>query len=235
MPAKPARRLPRIVLVVLFAVALLLLAPLLALRLMGALSPSAVAVTGTGDPAQQDRTAGAFTALSVSGGIHVVVGLGPDRAVSVTAQRNLLPLIHTDVVEGRLMVTIAAPGIVATKPVTVRVTVPVLTRMTLDGGSTGTMEIDTNVLELAVSGGSTMTAIGRAGAFTLTVDGGSTVNLQELHADTADIKVNGGSIAIMDVATTLTGTADGGSTVKLQRKPATLSVKASGGSTVTGP
>jgi hypothetical protein len=201
----------------------------------GAYIGPAAPVTGTGDPAEQDRTAGAFTAISVSGGIKVVVAVGAGRAVSLTAQRNLLPLISTDIVESRLTVTIPAPGINATKPITLRVTLPVLTRVTLDGGSTGTMEIDTDALEVNISGGSSMTAIGRAGALTLTADGGSTAELEELHAETAAISINGGSTAVLDVSTALTGTADGGSTVRLIQKPATQNVKANGGSTVTGP
>ncbi len=231
----PTRRLPRILLAILLILGLATLVVMLVVRLSGAFVATANPVLGIGDPAEQDRTAGAFTAISATGGIQVVVGIGAERAVSLTAQRNLLPLIHTDVVEGRLTITIAAPGISTTRPVIVRVTTPVLTRVSLDGGSTGTMEIETNALELALSGGSTVTAIGRAGALTLTADGGSTAQLQELHADTANVTVNGGSTVTVAVATTLTGTADGGSTVKLTQQPATLNVKTNGGSTVTGP
>jgi hypothetical protein len=231
MHHRAPRRVSQI-LVRLFALAVVVL---LAAACSGANIGPAAPVTGTGDPAQQDRTAGAFTAISVTGGIKVVVAVGAERAVSLTAQRNLLPLISTDIVESRLTVTIPAPGINATKPITLRVTVPVLTRVTLDGGSTGTMEIDTDALEVTISGGSSMTAIGRASALTLTADGGSTAELEELHAETAAITINGGSTAVLDVATSLTGTADGGSTVRLIQKPATQSVKANGGSTVTGP
>ncbi len=235
MPATSTRRLPRILLFILLLLGLAALIAVLAIRLSGFFVATVSPITGVGDLAEQDRTTGAFTAISASGGIQVVVGIGADRAVSLTAQRNLLPLIHTDVVEGRLTITIAAPGISTTKPVIVRVTTPVLTRVSLDGGSTGTMEIDTDALELALSGGSSMTAIGRAGALTLTADGGSTAQLEELHADTANITVNGGSTATVAVATTLTGSADGGSTVKLTQKPVTQNVKTNGGSTVTGP
>jgi len=234
-PARQSRRLPRFVLVVLLIVALIALAALLAIRLLGVFATTVVPVAGIGDPAQQDRTAGAFTALSVSGGVQVVVAVGQERAVSLTAQRNLLPLIHTDVVEGRLVVTVDAPGIAPTRSVILRVTTPVLTRVNLGDGATGTLEVDSDALDLALSGGSSMTAIGRAAQLILSSDGGSTAQLEELHVDTATIAVNGGSTVTVDVATTLTGTADGGSTVKLIQKPATLNVKSTGGSTVTGP
>ncbi len=235
MPATSTRRLPRILLFILLILALGALVAVLAIRLSGLFVTTTNPITGVGDPAEQDRTSGAFTAISASGGIQVVVGIGPNRAVSLTAQRNLLPLIHTDVIEGRLTITIDAPGITTTKSVLVRVTVPVLTRVSLDGGATGTMELDTDVLEMALSGGSSMTAIGRASALTLTADGGSTAQLEELHADTANVTVNGGSTVTVAVATTLSGTADGGSTVKLTQKPMTQNVKTNGGSTVTGP
>lgn len=235
MPSLAQRRLPRAFLVVLLSIVLVVLVALLALQLAGGSTTSSVPVTGTGDPLAQDRTAGSFTAISASGAITVVVAVGPTRQVTLTAQRNLLPMIHTDVVDGRLVVTIDAPGFTSSQPVAVRVTTPVLTRVSLDGGANGTMELDTDTLNVTLAGASSLSAIGRAGQLVLAEDGESTADLVELKADTATVTITGTSSATINAATSLTGTADSASTIKLAQQPKTLSVRTSGGATVTGP
>ena len=235
MPTLAQRRLPRALLVVLLGLLLVALVALLALQLLGGPSVPSGPVTGTGDPFDQDRTSGAFTAISATGGISVVVAVGPTRQVTVSAQQNLFPLIHTDVVDGRLVVTIDAPGFTTTQPVAVHITTPVLTRVSLDGGASGTMELDTDTLNVTLANASSLSAIGRASQLVLAEDGKSTADLVELKADTASVTITGASSATINASTSLTGTADSASTIKLSQQPTTLSVKTSGGATVTGP
>jgi Putative auto-transporter adhesin, head GIN domain len=192
------------------------------------------AVAGTGAVTTEDRTAGGFTSISVSGGLNVVIASGDAVAVKVTAQPNLLPLIQTQVANGQLTASIAGPGLSSGKPVTVAVTIPKLTSLTLASGATGTMELRTDLLVISLSGGATLQAIGSVTQLALTADGGAQAKLGDMAADTATVLLSGGSQATLNVKSAVTGSADSGAALTLSTKPASMTVKTSNGATVAG-
>jgi hypothetical protein len=196
-------------------------------------APSPVA--GVGDPVSQNRTAGEFTGVSAGAGINVVLAVGPATRVTVTAQPNLLPLVTTTVSGGRLVADIVSPGISSTRPVTVRVTAPAITSVSLTGGAAGTMELSADRLDIDASGGATIQAIGTVKQLSLSASGGAAAQLGSLVATLCKVALDGGSKATLNVKTELTGTAGAGATITLVTKPTAQSVTLSGGATITGP
>ena len=229
----PRRAVPRLMLAV---VAALVLAPVLAG--CGVLPPAASGTTGVvgeGDVQAEVRELPPFSRVSVAAGMKVIVGAAADQKVSVAAQPNLLPLIKTDVVEGQLIVTLDAEGgVTATKPMSLTVEIPVLESVALSGGSVGYVEHTGGDLKLDVSGGAEITGIGTTPDLRLTATTGSHAKLGELVAQVAEISVNDGATAELNVVTSLTGVADGGSTVILTSKPASVAVETTSGATVQG-
>lgn len=72
--------------------------PFIATALLVALT-GAQAATGSGQPASETRELSGFSAISVRGGIDLVIRQGAREAVQVSADATLLPLLST-VVEG---------------------------------------------------------------------------------------------------------------------------------------
>ena len=191
-------------------------------------------VAGAGSVTTEDRTAGAFTSISVSDGLNVVIASGDAVNVKVTAQPNLLPLVLTQVANGQLTASVQAPGLSSGKPVTIAVTIPKLTSLALASGATGTMELRTDLLEVSLSSGATLQAIGSVTQLALTAQGGAQAKLGDLAADSATVTLGGGSQVTLGVKSAVTGSADGGAALTLTTKPASMTVRTSGGATVTG-
>ncbi len=189
---------------------------------------------GTGDVVTEFRDLAPFTRVSVGAGLKVIIGEAAEQEVKVGAQQNLLPAILTEVVDGQLIVTIPSPGVNATQPMSLTLRMTQVESVALSAGSVGYLEHTGAALNLDVSGGAEITVIGDTPDLTLTASTGSHAKLGELVAQRAEIMVNDGSSAELNVVTALTGTADGGATVTLTRKPAQLSVATSSGATIQG-
>ncbi len=191
-------------------------------------------IVGTGDVVTELRELAPFTRVSVGAGLKVIIGEAAEQQVSVGAQQNLLPAIRTAVVDGQLIVTIPSPGVTATQPMSLTLRMTQVESVALSAGSVGYLEHTGAALNLDVSGGAEITVIGATPDLTLTASTGSHAKLGELVAQRAEIMVNDGSSADLNVVTALTGTADGGATVTLIHKPAQVSVATSSGATVQG-
>ncbi len=189
---------------------------------------------GAGDVVTEFRDLAPFTRVSVGAGLKVIIGEAAQQEVTLGAQQNLLPAIRTEVVEGQLIVTIPSPGVTATQPMTLTLRMTQVESVALSAGSVGYLEHTGAALNLDVSGGAEITAIGDTTDLTLTASSGSHARLGELVAERAEIAVNDGSSAELTVVTALAGTADGGATVTLTRKPAQVSVSTASGATVQG-
>ncbi len=191
-------------------------------------------IVGTGDVVTEFRDLAPFTRVSVGAGLKVVIGEAAEQEVKLGAQQNLLPIIRTEVVEGQLIVTIPSPGVTATQPMTLTLRMTQVESVALSAGSVGYVEHTGGGINLDVSGGAEVTAIGDTTDLTLTASTGSHARLDELVAQNAEIVVNDGSSAELNVVVSLTGTADGGATVVLTHKPAQVSVTTSSGATIQG-
>ena len=89
---------------------------------------------GSGVPATQTRDVPAFDGVELAGGNNVVIRVGGKQSVVVRADDNLLDRVTTRVQSGTLVVG-NTPGSVTTKsPMSVVVTVPTLSELTLAGG-----------------------------------------------------------------------------------------------------
>jgi hypothetical protein len=191
-------------------------------------------LAGTGDAVAELRKLDPFTRVSVGAGLRVTIGEAAEQQVTVSAQGNLLPVIETEVVDGQLIVTIAPPGVTATEPMTLSLRMTRVESVALSGGAVGFVEHTGDALNLDVSGGATLTAIGDTTSLRLTASSGSHAKLGELRAQVGQITVNDGSSVELTVVTRLAGTADGGATVMLTSPPAEVAVETTSGATVQG-
>ncbi|MBK9037358.1 MAG: DUF2807 domain-containing protein [Myxococcales bacterium] len=196
---------------------------LVLLVLASAASACAVAdahVQGSGTAKTEPRTTADFTGVSVGGAITLDVTLGPTTSITVSADDNVVGLITTDVVNGRLVVG-QRDSYNSKLPVRVTITTPALRSVSVSGASTAAIHKLRGVaLALDASGASTAALDGEIGQLTLDVSGASKVTARGLATTDATVAASGASQVEVAVARGLTVDASGASAIDYWGKPA---------------
>lgn len=202
---------------------------LFALGLLLAVVATHAATTGSGKAATESREASGFAAISLRGGIDLVVRQGAREGVQVTADDNLLSLLQT-VVEGSgeqrtLVIQWPRGETIRTRARTV-VTVDVVRLTALASSGSGDiavealktpqltlsisgssdarlMKLDTEQLRVSISGSGDVSASGKAGKLGLSIAGSGDLRARELTADDVDISIAGSGNADVQAARTL--------------------------------
>ncbi len=168
----------------------------LAAAIVFAVTLPAARVEGIGQRGADVRklSAPAPTALVVKGPLQVTVTEGA-ASVTVTAEKNLQPLVVVEQVAGTLHIhTVGEP--VSPGGVVVAVRVPSLRRLTLQGAVRCTATIE-GAVEVELSGASDATLKGKASTLAITARGAGVVNATAV--DTDDISVTVGGAVTVDV------------------------------------
>jgi hypothetical protein len=188
-------------------------------------------VKGNGDTETEQRSVDAFTQLSVAGAIQAEVTIGSPQAVSVTAARNIVPLIKTEVRDSRLIVE-PRNQYRTTEPVRVTITVPELSYVAATGASGITAGgIRADALTVRASGASTVRAAGSATRVDAEASGASRLRLDELTATDVRVDASGASSIEVQASGSISGEASGASSVRYGGTPR-VSVSTSGASSV---
>src|SRR5947208_2074317 len=89
---------------------------------------------GSGSITSESRTVHGVTEIDLSGSGHLVVEQTGSDSLTITAEDNILPLLTSDVTNGRLELgTKRYASIFATKPIEYRLTVKDLTNLMVSG------------------------------------------------------------------------------------------------------
>ncbi len=206
--------------------------PLCRVRIDDAALPMAAAhaaTIGSGNAATETREASGFAAITLRGGIDLVVRQATREAVQVTADDNLLPLLQTTVEgsgESRTLVIQWQRGEnIRTRAKTV-VTVDVVRLTVLASSGSGDMAVqalktpalalsisgssdaklsslDSEELRVAISGSGDVQASGRANQLSVSISGSGDVRTRELAADDVTISIAGSGNASVQANKTL--------------------------------
>jgi hypothetical protein len=186
---------------------------------------------GEGAVTTETRTIDSFSRIETSAGIGVSARIGPAGKLEVRAQGNLLRLIVTEVKDGTLQMH-SAHGYTTSEKVEVVVATPSLSGLVLSGGSVGQVDgLEADSIDIELSGGSRLTATGRAANLSLGLSGGSVANLQGLSTGTIALDASGGSNATLQASERVHGSASGGVRITVVGD-AELSVETTGNSVV---
>jgi Putative auto-transporter adhesin, head GIN domain len=191
--------------------------------------PTHAATIGSGKAATETREVSGFAAISLRGGMDLVVRQGTREGVQVTADDNLLPLLQT-VVEGsgeqrtlviqwprgetirtraKTVVTVdvvkltaiaaSGSGDVSVEPLKT----PALTLSISGSSDARLMKLDTEQLRVSISGSGSVVASGKAAQLGLSIAGSGDVRARELAADDVDVSIAGSGNADVQAAKTL--------------------------------
>jgi hypothetical protein len=190
---------------------------LLLLSAVLATSLAQAAVTGSGTAAREARAVGDFQAIELQGDFDLVVRQSGRAAVELQADDNLLPLVETEVVDGRhgrtLRIGWRRGESVRTRSDAV-VTVDVAQLRAVSASGSGEVRIDaltaplfslalagsgdarlarlaTDELSVSIAGSGDISASGRTKRLALSIAGSGDVAAQDLTADEVKVSVAG--------------------------------------------
>jgi hypothetical protein len=196
---------------------------------------SGSSANGSGVPATQSRDVSAFDSVELAGGNNVVIHVGGDQSVVVKADDNLLSHVTTKVQSSTLVVG-NTPGSLTTKsPMSVVVTVPTLSELTLAGG--GNMVVDgikAESLTVTLSGSGNVTGSGDAESLGVTLSGSGNAWFTQLVADKAHAVLSGSGNIFVTASESLDASVPGSGTINYAGNPLHVTKSVTGSGAITG-
>ena len=173
-------------------------------------------IRGSGVAMVEDREVSEFQQVKVGGALHAIVEPGDFHSVTVEGDDNLVPLVMTDVVGGRLRIrTKNMVSISPQIPLRVVVVCPSLNGIHVSGASdVDVRDLQADALDVSASGASDLMITGVCTNLSLDVSGASEVDLSGLTALLADLHVSGASDVRVVATEEITGGASGASSVR---------------------
>jgi hypothetical protein len=176
---------------------------------------------GSGRLVTESRPVSGFDAVSVSAAGQLIVEQTGYESLEITAEDNVLPLIESEVRNGRLLLG-PRPGtsLHTTRPVVYRLTVVGLRELDASGASsTEIRRLAGDSLVTQLSGASFLSAAGAVARHELHISGASAARLGDLSSRSARASVSGASYVLLRVSEQLEASASGASTLEYLGDP----------------
>lgn len=191
--------------------------------------------TGSGVAETEIRNVPAFDSVELAGGNNVVIRVGGDQSVVVEADDNLLGRVTTKVLSGTLVIGNTPGGFTTKSPMSVVVTIPRLSELTLAGG--GNIVVDdvrAESLTVTLSGGGNLTASGAARSLRLTLSGSGNIWFTGLVADDVDAVLSGSGNMLVTATKSLEASIPGSGSIDYAGSPPHVTKSVTGSGTITG-
>jgi hypothetical protein len=209
-------------------------------------------VVGSGTTVTEERDVREFRGLAVQSGLKAQLTVGP-RAVWIKTDDNLIRFIETKLENGILVIRMQQDVQLAPKFFEATIRAPELASIDISGGAIvegevrtrdaftvissgqGTASlsgIDTAVLQIDASGGSHITATGKAFEEVFKASAASRLDFGSLQARLLELDVSGGSFVTARASDQVRGALSGESQLQMRGTPLERTVALSGGSFV---
>jgi hypothetical protein len=188
-------------------------------------------VQGSGVAATDARDVASFASVELAGSNNVTIRVGEPQAVVVRADDNLLDRVTTEVHAGNLVIGNTPGSFTAKSPMSVDVSVPSLTALTLTGsGNIFVGGIETQRLTLTLSGSGMLTGSGTASRLDVTLSGSGEAQLEQLVAGEVHAVVSGSGEILVTASKSLDAAVPGSGAIVYGGNPqeVTKSITGSG-------
>lgn len=228
----PQRTLVTVLVILLVAALLAVIGFVVALVADGG-TPAASGLQGSGIAASQARVVPAFAGVNLAGSNKVTITVGGRQSVVVHADNNLISHVTTRVEGGNLV--IGTIGSFTTRsPMTVDVTVPSLTSLTLSGsGAIDVRGVHGAYLAVSLPGSGLLTASGTVNRLNVTLGGSGLAQLTSLTARQVRAVVSGSGMIRVTAAQSLDATVSGSGAISYRGNPADVSRDITGSGAIT--
>ncbi len=205
-------------------------------------------VKGTGNVEKKSLTVQSFHGIAMEGSMDVVLTQGPTQSVVIEAQANIAALVTTEVRNGVWIIS-TDKSYSTDKDFVVRITVPVIDVVHLDGSGDVTSEgvfdvgkMDLNIagsgnITLAFNASSTQADIegsgdmklsGSSNKVSIQIAGSGDVNAKELRSNEASADISGSGDVTLYAAESLEASIDGSGDINFLGRPGRVNTNVNG-------
>jgi len=176
-------------------------------------------VAGSGKVVSQARAVAAFDSIQVKSAIEVDISIGPAAAVVVEFDDNLQPAVLAEV-HGRTLVLDSRSSWSADHDPHVHLAVPALIAVSSEGSDDVSISgLAGGDLALRLTGSGGIKASGRVAGLGLLLNGSGDMQLLELQAETAKVRLNGSGDVDLNVSRALEAAIYGTGDVRYRGEP----------------
>jgi hypothetical protein len=190
---------------------------------------AADATRGSGNVITESREVSGFDEIVVLGSGEVIVDVTGTGSLTVEADDNILPLLETEVRNGRLELAVdsnISPTVVPKYTITAAELKGVSVAGSGDVTATG---VDVDVFEVDIAGSGDVSPVGAAGDLSVSIAGSGRYQGEGLVAGTGSVNVSGSGSVVVNVTDELDVDVTGSGTVEYIGSPTlTQSVSGSG-------
>ena len=218
--------------IVVVAVVLVVLA--LAASVSAPLSPRTL--VGSGHFVTNEENFTGFTAVTVASGFRFTITQSSSYSVKVTIDDNLVSYVQVSKSGNTLSVGLPTEGYSFQSVLqSVEITMPDITQLDISGGTSGTVTgfALSHDFTVTASGGSRVSMSGAARDLSIEASGGGRLDLSGLSVTNAQVDLNGGSQATINLNGRLDATLSGGSQLYYIGNPTLGNINTSGGSIIS--
>ncbi|MCZ6918146.1 MAG: DUF2807 domain-containing protein [Gemmatimonadetes bacterium] len=173
-------------------------------------------VIGSGRVITVSRSVSGFSTIRVNGVARVTIEQTGEETLSITADDNIVPVLHSDVEDGTLILgTRDDTNIESSTEIFYRLTVKDLRGIDINGVITADAAgLDTDRLDINLNGVSTLTTEGRADRQFINLNGVSAYRADKLHSLEARVEADGVLTVVLRVSDRLDVLACGAGSVE---------------------
>jgi len=190
-------------------------------------------VVGNGQPASEERSIGPITAIASDGAFELAVTVGPAPKLTIETDKNLLPIVKTEVSNGRLDIFTDRSYSVDGR-IKVTVSSPNVTEISAAGSNwiEGKGFVG-GPLAISLNGSNNATMAGKVSALTCVMGGSNQLRANQLTADSANVTVNGSGNASVDARQRIVAEISGAGSLTVYGNPQDRSTQVNGAGKIT--
>ncbi len=196
-------------------------------------SISSTPVQGTGVAATQQRHLAPFRSVELAGSNNVAIHVGSKQSVLIHADENLLQRVTTVVRTGRLVIGNTPGSFTSTTPMSIEITMPSLSSVTLSGsGNVFATGITSSSLTMSLPGSGLLRADGSALQVIATLGGSGDEQLGHLIASHVHARLRGSGRIVVNTTHSLNASVPGNGTIIYYGHPTLLTRNVTGNGTI---
>jgi hypothetical protein len=211
-------------------------------------------IKGSGVLKEETRQVGDFNGVDIGSALQAKVTVGQKTELTVSGDDNLVPLVKTEVRDGKLVARVENPtGVQQKLPLMLTITTPRLDEVATGGaarvgvkaGEAKTLRVQAEgasvldlggiaaeTIEIGASGASHVTIVGKAKSLTIKASGASQIKTNGVAAESVKVDASGASQVETNASGSIEGDASGASSIQVLGQPGGRKVTTSGASQV---
>lgn len=190
-------------------------------------------VVGNGLPASQDRPIGPVTEIASDGAFELAVKVGPAPRLTIETDKNILPIVKTEVSNGRLNIFTDR-----SYSINARIKVSVSSPSISEISASGSNRINAGgfaggPLSVALNGSNHVELAGNVSALTCRMSGSDRLSARQLVSDSVDVTISGSGDASVDARQKLAAEISGSGSIAVYGNPKDRSTQVNGSGKIT--